>query len=200
MQRYKVFIYDSPIHIRNTKDISDLECKVLPYKGLDLTQFINSLVNKEALEPIAIIGEDVEMIWESFSNQFKVLIAAGGMVFKGDQVLLIKRLGRTDLPKGKLEKGEWIDDCAIREVEEECSIDKIRIVKKLEPTFHCYEMKGKWYLKKTYWYHMESSTLLSPKPQIEEDIEWVKWVNKKELRKLSSDTYNSIKEVINQLL
>jgi len=199
IQRYKVFIYDLPIHFRNTSDILDLECKVLKYKDLDLEEFFQQLTNKKLTGPLALIGEDVEMIWSSFSKMFKGVIAAGGVVFKEDDVLIIKRLGRTDLPKGKLEKGEWIDECAIREVEEECAIDQLKIEERLTSTFHCYEMKGKWHLKETYWYKMSCNTDLKPMPQVEEDIEWVKWINEKEVRKLTSDTYNSIKEVINQV-
>ena len=172
---------------------------MLNYKDLDLEELFKQLTNKKLTGPLTLCGEDVEMIWTSFSKMFKGVIAAGGVVFKVDDVLIIKRLGRTDLPKGKLEKGEWIDECAIREVEEECAIDELKIEERLTSTFHCYEMKGEWHLKETYWYKMSCTTKQEPKPQVEEDIEWVKWMNKKEVRKLTSDTYNSIKEVINQV-
>lgn len=200
MQRYKVFIYDSPIYLRKQGDISDITCKVLDYKDLDLYDIFQQLTNTSTVEEVAIVADDLEMLWDSFRSMFKFIIASGGAVFKDDSMLIIKRLGRTDIPKGKLEKGEWIDQCAIREVEEECGISGLQIVNKLEPTYHCYEMKGKWCLKKTYWYQMETSDTSDLVPQIEEDIEWVKWINKKEVSELTSDTYNSIKEVLNQVI
>lgn len=200
MQRYKVFIYDSPIHLRKQGDISDLTCKVLDYKDLELSVFFQQVTENSSNEELVVVADDLEMLWDSFRSMFKNIIAAGGVVFKEDEMLVIKRLGRTDIPKGKLEKGEWIDECAIREVEEECGISGLTISRKLEPTYHCYEIKGKWCLKKTYWYAMITTDESDLVPQIEEDIEWVRWINKKEVRKLTSDTYNSIKEVLNQVL
>ena len=51
------------------------------------------------------------------------IIAAGGLVTnENNELLMIFRRGKWDLPKGKLDKGETIEECAIREVEEETGI------------------------------------------------------------------------------
>ena len=65
--------------------------------------------------------------------------AAGGLVFNKDgDILMIFRNGKWDLPKGKLEIGESIEECAIREVEEECGISGLIIEKKIKDTYNIY--------------------------------------------------------------
>ena len=46
-------------------------------------------------------------------------------------MLFIYRFNKWDLPKGKLNKGEKKQDCAIREVEEECGICNLQIEMRL---------------------------------------------------------------------
>ena len=57
--------------------------------------------------------------------------AAGGLVYnKEDELLMIFRNGKWDLPKGKKEKGEEIESCAKREVQEECGVRNLEITEK----------------------------------------------------------------------
>ena len=59
--------------------------------------------------------------WEAFCSKHTLIEAAGGLVYNiENQLLMIFRNNKWDLPKGKLEVGENIQECAIREVEEEC--------------------------------------------------------------------------------
>ena len=109
---------------------------------------------------------------------------------------MIYRLNKWDLPKGKLEKGEDIPTCAIREVEEECNVDGLTIVKELESTYHCYFHKNKWVLKRTYWFKMKTEYTGKLIPQTEEGIEKVTWLAKSDWDTIFDNTYNSIKEVI----
>jgi hypothetical protein len=60
--------------------------------------------------------EDCE---EAIKKPFKIIKAAGGVVFKGDKMLLMFRRGVWDLPKGKLDNGESSRQGAAREVQEE---------------------------------------------------------------------------------
>ncbi len=141
-----------------------------------------------------------ENAFEIFKDSFKIIQAAGGAIFNpsGD-LLLMKRKGLWDLPKGKLDKGESIIHAAVREVEEECNVFGIDIQKKIGLTYHIYFDK-KWLLKETHWYHMISEKWQNAKPQIEEDIEEIKWVNPDELDLSALDTYLNIKNVLNRLL
>ena len=113
--------------------------------------------------------------------------------------LFIFRNGKWDLPKGKVEKKEAITKAAIREVEEECGIGKLTIIKELPTTYHTYYMEERAILKRTYWFEMlckDTSVLI---PQLEEGITDVKWLSKKQLRQVLENTYESVKDVMKEI-
>ena len=107
-----------------------------------------------------------------------LVIAGGGFVVRehsGEkEMVLIRRKGKWDIPKGKLDEGESYAECAVREVQEEIGIEDVRIVQPLGSTFHCYERKGRFCVKRTYWYEMQTADTTFY-PQEEEDIEEVAW-------------------------
>ena len=118
------------------------------------------------------------------------------MVYNLDnQLLMIFRNGKWDLPKGKLEIGESIDACAKREVQEECGLNDLEIVDKLMNTYHTYEHKGQSILKETHWYLMTSSQTDGMSPQIEEGIEKVSWASIEDVNIHLENTYENIKRV-----
>lgn len=109
------------------------------------------------------------------------LTAGGGVVYKENsfprKVLLMKRNGFWDLPKGKIEKGESIEECAVREVEEEVGARNLSIEQFLCDTYHEFEAKGKKFGKTTTWYSMKfNQTGAALEPQGEEGITELKWV------------------------
>lgn len=110
----------------------------------------------------------------------KPIEAAGGVVFKVEnntiKILLIHRNGFWDLPKGKLEEGESIAMCASREVSEETGSLLPVIIYDLGTTYHEYTQKKVEYGKTTYWYSMILPQLTELKPQEEEGIESIEWV------------------------
>ena len=131
----------------------------------------------------------------------KKIIAAGGLVEneKGE-ILMMFRRGFWDLPKGKLDVGESIETCAVREVQEETGLQNVQLISFLCKTYH--EYFDKWInedvIKETWWYLMKSSSTEKLIPQTEEDIEQLVWVDKKEMDKYLENTYPSIKEVISE--
>ena len=124
--------------------------------------------------------------------------AAGGVVVKDGQFVSIVRHDIPDLPKGHIEKGESPEQAALREVEEETGIGKLRVVKELPSTWHCYLEHEEWTLKRTYWYLMESEEVIQPKPQTEEGITEIKLIGNEEIEDFLKNTFRSISEILGE--
>jgi 8-oxo-dGTP pyrophosphatase MutT (NUDIX family) len=123
--------------------------------------------------------------------------AGGGVVYnENDEVLLILRRGKWDLPKGKLDPGESIIDCALREVIEETGLKNLTLLDKLTSSMYCYREKGQLVLKQVQWYKMRTADRHQLTPQAEEDITEIKWINLQELDPYLQNTYDTIKEVL----
>ncbi len=130
-------------------------------------------------------------------SHFRIVRAAGGVVEKGDKILMIYRLKKWDLPKGKLERDEMAQDGAVREVEEECGV-KVEIGRKICNIWHTYSLNEKKILKKTSWFTMKCINDKYMKPQVDEDIEEVKWLKTKDLFHALKDSYQSIRHVFKE--
>lgn len=163
----------------------------------ELDSFLKLLELKqlEKVKTISFIVDEPLITEKYIKSRFKVIKAAGGIVLKNDKILLIHRLGVWDLPKGKLENGEPASECAVREVEEECGV-KAEIETKICSTWHSYTDKEKRILKKTTWYLMRCLSDKGMKPQVEEQIDEIKWADFKQARMLIGDSYESIKYVL----
>ena len=192
MQMYKVFVNDCPIILTDTKKIST-EFEQVNFNRINIIELIDTVFSKKQ-KGIYLYCEDLEANWETFQSKFKIQKAAGGKVINSNnEVLFIYRLGKWDLPKGKLEKGEFIKECAVREVEEECGIANLIIEKELQTTYHIFERKGKTILKITYWFLMNSNYKGNLTPQMEEGIEKVEFKNVAETKEALKNTYENIK-------
>ncbi|MBN8702500.1 MAG: NUDIX domain-containing protein [Bacteroidetes bacterium] len=155
------------------------------------------LFNKEVTS-LYVSASDVNKLYADFCSLFKVVEAAGGVVKnKEGKLLFIFRNGKWDLPKGKIEKGEDVETAAAREVEEECGIAPVVIRSALVTTHHIYFIGKTKAIKKTYWFTMEYKGVNAGKPQLEEGISEVKWVEKKQLEDVISKSFLSIGEVMN---
>lgn len=123
--------------------------------------------------------------------------AAGGLITNPEEeILLMFRRGKWDLPKGKLDPGETIEACALREVTEETGLKNVHIEKKLVTTFHTYHLSdGRAILKQTHWFKMNFTGTELTVPQIEEDILDIQWVRKINLEKYLQYSYPNIREV-----
>jgi hypothetical protein len=136
-----------------------------------------------------------------FKLLFTNINAAGGVVRnRKGEYLIIFRKEHWDLPKGKADKGESPGETALREVEEECGIDKLKITRRLPSTYHLYILNGKIVLKKTHWFEMNTSSRKKLKPQIDEGIIEAIWVNKLKLNKLRNKFYPSLAEILNAII
>jgi len=144
------------------------------------------------------VVSDVRKTFSEISSHFTQVIAAGGIVLKGDEVLFILRNGVWDLPKGKAEAGEDAATTAIREVAEECGIEAA-IRKEAGETWHTYQQHGQDMLKCSHWFFMDCLQDVHLKPQVEEGITAVRWVPKAEIPALIiPNTYRSIASLLNE--
>ncbi len=176
----------------------------LVFKGADIIRscgktdivLIESAVARGA-KSIYVVCSDIEKAWKKFSDQFEFVQAAGGLVLnKRNEILFIYRHEKWDLPKGKVEEDEAIDAGALREVEEECSIGQLELLRQLETTWHTYIQKGEPMLKATAWYVMRYHGEGTPQPQLEEGITETRWIGLGQLAIVRSNTYPSVLDVV----
>ena len=116
-----------------------------------------------------------------------------------NRYLLIFRLGKWDLPKGKLDPGETPEQCAVREIEEECGIGKLTITGALPDTWHMYQIQGIWVLKKTYWFDMITDDNRVLKPAFDEHIKRAEWKTKTEVVRVLPGSYSAIADLLRQV-
>jgi ADP-ribose pyrophosphatase YjhB (NUDIX family) len=136
----------------------------------------------------------LEKNWQAFTSYFNVEIAAGGKVLnEQNNVLFIFRFGKWDLPKGKLEQNESLAECAVREVQEECGIQKIDLIDVLDTTYHIFKRDNTLFLKITHWFLMKTTFNGKLKPQLNEGIEKAMFKNEIEIEKALKNTYKNIK-------
>ncbi len=159
-----------------------------------ILKLLNSNISRHLLS-VTITGDNVELLKSQFKSHFKILKAAGGVVKKGKNVLMIERLGKWDLPKGKIDKGETTEDAAIREIYEECGV-RAELKKKICATWHTYTMKRRLILKKTTWYQLNLTDESAMAPQVEEDITSIKWMSPKEVFHALENSYSSVQFVM----
>jgi ADP-ribose pyrophosphatase YjhB (NUDIX family) len=145
------------------------------------------------------LHHDTETVLNAFRKKLMLVVAAGGLVHtKDDELLLIFRKGKWDLPKGKLEEGEKLEDCAVREIEEETGVKKVKIEKPLIVTYHTYHERGKHILKESHWFLMKAAKQEHFIPQVEEHIEKCEWVAIEKLAPYMENTHASILKVVNE--
>lgn len=128
-----------------------------------------------------------------------MIYASGGVVFNNEKLLMIFRNGFWDLPKGKIELNESELECAVREVEEECGIERLAVVKFLKYTYHTYVEDDQSILKKTSWFLMSSDYKNKLTPQKSEGITKVIWVSKNEIPYKLDNSFENIKDLLNNI-
>lgn len=198
---YTIFIDNYAIFICNSKSDNANKNSVLIENAESMTCFLDAYFQEQQTSDILMHGYPVSKMFGDFNKYFKYIEAAGGLVRnEKKEYLFIKRFGIWDLPKGKIEGEEKIDEGAIREVEEETGIIAPEIKDALNPTFHTYEHKGAFVLKKTYWYLMEVHGHQDLRPQFEEDITEVLWLNVDESKKALADSYRSLNDSLSKYI
>lgn len=166
---------------------------------IDLHALVGMFRSTATLQRIYIPTEDTADTYRRLCAEFREVNAAGGLVCnrRGDY-LLISRNGLWDLPKGHQDPGEDIRTTALREVQEETGVDKLKLRELICVTDHCYIRDGVWHLKHTWWYDMLYTDPVNLTPQREEDITKAAWVALSSLPPYLKNTYPSIQEVFRE--
>lgn len=193
-------IYENPADLPSTIDFHDDVLITNPSKDIIIKLLYLMRTRKlKNLDSVVLVTKDKEATKKFIKSRFTIIKAAGGVVTKDDRVLFIHRLGKWDLPKGKFEKGESPEECAVREVEEECAI-QVKIGKEICKTWHTYTHNRKSILKKTYWFAMENINDNEMKPQREEGIEDIKWLFHHEAKVALVNSYPSMRYLYKRFL
>lgn len=189
---YKVFVNDKPLFLTN-QIVKETDFKFFLLESIDIEQLIIRYFQNK-IQKAYLYHPDEREILNTLKTKIRVSKAGGGLVYnKKGEVLFIFRGGKWDLPKGGTEKGEEIEDTAIREVEEETGVSQLRITRKLQKTYHIFKRNGKYKLKITQWFEMHSDYEGELTGQIEEGIEKVAWLNPTEIEEAMHNSYENIK-------
>ena len=188
---YKVFINERPIILTDSLFVeSDFD--LLNYKNIIISEIIYKLT-EQRIKGIVLLCSDLQLAWEDFKSNFKVISASGGLVInKQLEFLFIFRGGKWDLPKGRIEKGEQIKEAALREVKEECGISKLKLGEFLITTYHIFFQNNQNRLKETHWFQMETTTKEVLIPQLEEGITIAIFKNKEDSVRALDNSYGNI--------
>lgn len=201
----KIYFDNKPLFLCN-----EVDEMLQPYIHHDDAVFIDeldshtvkSMIHEMELEKIhagVFYHPDLSALKKAFYKKFTLVVAAGGLVQnEKKEILMIFRRGKWDLPKGKLDKGEKLEDCAVREVEEETGLQKVKLNAPLTITYHTYHEGARFVLKESHWYTMKVSGDQQLVPQTEEDIQEIKWVTIREAEKLFPECFPSVIDVIKE--
>lgn len=205
---YAIYINGTPLYLTTSNDPAlptpgaEEGTFVMRYPGKTkfLVNYVDMLEKTDKHTAVWLHHSDLERLRADFFSLFKLVEAAGGLVFNDrDEVLLIFRRGSWDLPKGKIDAGESREAAAVREVQEETGLQMLERGALLHTTYHTYRnRKDRRVLKPTYWYRM-TTTERHLVPQTEEDIERAEWMTLEKFFEKKRVVYKNILDVLNSV-
>lgn len=199
----KIFFNDKPLFLCN-----DVNAELQPYVHHDDAVFIDELnlhtvksmiheMQEASVHAGVFFHHDLDELKTMFFKKFTPVKAAGGFVLnENKEVLMMFRRGKWDLPKGKMDRKESFEECAIRETEEETGLKNITLISPLITTYHTYHEGTRYILKETKWFRMKVNGEQKLMPQAEEQITKLEWVGKNNLKNYMQNSFPSVKDVL----
>ncbi len=203
---YLIYFRDKPFYI--VSELTDPLKKLAHTAGTIIVNQPGTAIVVQTIRDIQATGTHAVILltnetgywWTFFCSQFVPVTAGGGLVFNlKKELLFIFRRKKWDLPKGKLDEGETIEDCALREVMEETGLLKVTQGPYFDTTYHVFDDWGEVVLKKTVWYLMEAENNQELIPQTEEDIEEIVWLGNEDWHQVTANTFPSIRMLLHRL-
>lgn len=196
-QIYKIYMNESVLFVTDFNEKIPGTLQAIDSQYFDIRKLFQDIVENGINSAFLLRVKHPEACFKQIKASVKVIRAAGGLVKNANaEYLFIERLGKWDLPKGKVEPNEKMAETAVREVEEECGVTVDKLGEKIRSTYHVYILRGDFIIKKTNWYHMSVAGVPDLIPQKEEDIQQALWVKPEDFASLLSNTYPLIKEMV----
>ena len=199
----KIYFNNKPLFLTDTID-SEIE----PFLHHDDAVFMDELSNpainsmlhemrQENVHAGVFFHTNTEALKKAIWKKFTIVQAAGGLVRNDNgEILFMNRRRKWDLPKGKLDKGETLEQCAVRETIEETGLQTVQLKKPIITTFHTYDENGKHILKETHWYQLTAPGTQILVPQASEQIDLLEWVPVTSLSTYTKNIYPSVVDVL----
>ena len=202
----KIYFDEKPLFL-----CDEISSEIESYVHRDDTVFIDEFsgpavksmlheMQSDKIRAGVLFHKELQELKKAIWRKFALVQAAGGLVRNENKsILFIFRRGKWDLPKGKLDAGESLEECAVREVQEETGLKHLQIEKFILTTYHTYAENGKSVLKESHWYEMSGNGNQMLVPQVQEDIHAVKWVNTEAVNEMLDNSFPSIRDVIERV-
>ncbi len=199
----KIYFDNKPLFL-----CDDVDASLQPYVHHDDAVFIDELnlhtiksmiheMQEEAVHAGVFFHKDLTELKNAFFKKFTIVYAAGGFVInEKNEILMMFRRGKWDLPKGKMDKGETFEECAVRETEEETGLKNVKLISPLITTYHTYHEGTRYVLKETKWFTMKVAGEQKLIPQTAEQITKLEWVAKNNLKEYLQNSFPSVNDVI----
>ncbi len=192
---YTIYVGDKPI-ILTTEVEKETDFKSFLLKSVNIGKVIKTLNNTD-LKAVHLIHKNEDKLLKKFLKLLPNVVAGGGKAYNSkNEILFIYRNDKWDLPKGKAERKESIEETAIREVEEETGVEGLKITKPLPTTYHIFKRNGKHKIKVTYWFEMKTNFEGELFPQENEGITKVEWLDAEASQKALDNSYANIRILV----
>ena len=202
---YELYINEQRLILCKTEFLSEIQssvknAQVVPFNKSKrkLLAFIKQLRNRSGAQTYIMHHTKKKRMIKDLESMIKPIVAAGGLVMNEEKEgLFILKRKRWDLPKGKLNKKESLEEGALREVQEETSVSGLKLDQFLCTTRHVFKNKNRLALKVSHWFLMYApkQTLI---PQSEESIERAEWHSVDEILEENGSFYSNLLNVLVQ--